>query len=218
MRKDAPVTESSPSRAVERLAFFSDAVFAIAITLLALDIRGPETLSSNTNAALLEAMRALGPTIAAYVLSFAVIAQFWMAHHRSFRAIERVDGRLVGINLAFLGFVALVPFPTSVLARHGDLSAAPVVYALFMIGLAALSTLLWVYAALVAGLVAPAVSPDVARRVGYRAAVVPLVFVASIPIALISPFAAEVAWLLIFPVQAVVSRQFGLERFLSGKP
>jgi uncharacterized membrane protein len=67
---------------LERLVFFSDAVFAIAITLLALDIRVPELAGTVTNDGLAAAIAALGPRIFAYVLSFAVVGLFWLAHWR----------------------------------------------------------------------------------------------------------------------------------------
>jgi uncharacterized membrane protein len=205
--------DGSPDRSsTDRLAFFSDAVFAIAITLLAIDIRIPADLPSNTDDALIDALRALAPAIFAYGLSFMAVAAFWTGHHRTFRVLQRIDNRLVLLNFVFLAFVALLPFPTSVVARHGDLVSAAVFYALFLALTAALSAALFVYPVR-AGLMAAAVTSAMARHIEYRAAVVPLLFLASIPIArFIGPYAAEASWILGFPLQALLTRYFGLER------
>jgi hypothetical protein len=101
---------------LERLVFFSDAVFAIAITLLALDLRLPDRTGGYTDATLLDALSGLMPSLFAFALSFVILATFWLGHFRTFRAVVRSDGWLVTINLVFLFFIALLPFPTSIVA------------------------------------------------------------------------------------------------------
>ena len=92
---------------------------------------------------------------------------------------HRPDGRTADhINLAFLFCIAALPFPTSVLAGQGDLVVAVVFYAAFGVVTGLASTLLWIYPVR-AGLVSPTVTPDIAKRVRYRALVVPVVFAAS---------------------------------------
>ncbi len=202
----------SDKASLERLAFFSDAVFAIAITLLAIDIRIPEALAANTDRALIDAIVNLSPAIFAYGLSFMAIAAFWTGHLRTFEVTTRSDSRLVALNFLFLAFVALLPFPTSVVARHGDLVAAAVYYAGFLAVTATLSTALFVYPVR-AGYVLSTVTPGMARHIAYRAAVVPLLFLVTIPIAvLISPYLAEACWVLAFPAQAFLTRHYGLGR------
>ena len=201
--------------AVDRLVFFSDAVFAIAITLLVLDLRLPDELARAGDAGLLDALAALGPSIFAFVLSFAVISAFWIGHFRTFRTIVRLDNRLVALNLLFLGCVALLPFPTSIVAHHGDLPSAAVVYAVFQFGTSLLSTLTWVYPAQIAHLVPAGVTPELARAVTNRALIVPLLFLISIPVALlVSPLLAEAVWICSFPAQALLTRHYRLSRIL----
>lgn len=101
----------SPSR-LEALA---DGVFAIAITLLILEIRLPGSPDSGE---LGQALRALWPSYLGYVTSFVIIGIMWMNHHTIFRLIERVDHTFIVLNLLLLLFVAFVPFPTRVLAEH----------------------------------------------------------------------------------------------------
>jgi uncharacterized membrane protein len=196
---------------LERVIFFSDAVFAIAITLLVLDVRLPD--AGNTDAGFVDALRTVAPSLAAFALSFAVIAAFWIGHMRTFRAIIRTTPALVALNIVFLAFIALLPFPTAALARDGNLRSAAVLYAVYGLVTASLSTLLWFYAASIGKLLSPLITPKQARFVTLRAAAVPIGFAISIPVALVvGPYAAEAVWILTFPVRALVVRAFGIER------
>jgi uncharacterized membrane protein len=193
---------------VERVIFFSDAVFAIAITLLAIDLRLPPGIY--TDATLADTLRAMGPEVFAFALTFGVIAMFWLGHHRTFRRLHRIDGRLTQVNLLFLAFVALLPFPTSVLAHVGDLPTAAAFYAAFVCLTSLLSSSLWVVADrrhLLSGEVTPAVS----RHVMIRALSVSAVFALSIPVALAwGSTVAEVLWIASIVLQGLISRQFHL--------
>jgi uncharacterized membrane protein len=195
---------------LERVVFFSDAVFAIAITLLALDLRLPELPPGQTDASLLDTLSRMWPSVYAFVLSFVVIAAFWLGHYRTFRHIIDIDGRLIAINFGLLFCIVLLPFPTSVLAAEGDLSSAAVLYAGFGVATGIASTVLWVYPARIAHLMGPEVTPAIARGVTIRAAITPAVFAASIPVALVMPAGAWVLWFLAPVLQAVVSRRFRL--------
>lgn len=199
-----------PQAGLDRLVFFSDGVFAIAITLLALELRLPEVPGGYTDATLLTALTDLAPSLFAFVLSFVVIAGFWLGHFRTFRAVARLDGRLIAIDLLFLFFVALVPFPTSIVASEGNLPYAAILYAAFVALGGSVAALLWFYPAEIGRLVVSAISPQIARRVTVRTLVTPAVFLVSIPVALASPTAAEACWVLSFPLQGLVSRRLGI--------
>jgi uncharacterized membrane protein len=192
---------------LERIVYFSDAVFAIAITLLAIDLRVPELPPGQTDATFLETLATLRPSIVAFAISFVVIAAFWVGHYRTFRYIVDADGRLIAINLAFLFSIAILPFPTSIIAREGDLPSATIIYAGFGFVTGALSTLLWLYPARIGHLVSPAVTPEIARYVTLRSAVIPVVFAISIPVALVSPALAWVVWVLAAPIQSILFRR-----------
>ena len=193
---------------LERVVFFSDAVFAIAITLLAIGLRLPELPGRVTDADLLTALQDLGPSLFAFVISFAVTAAFWVGHYRTFRYVVDIDGRLIWINLLFLFCIALLPFPTSIIAAYGDLPAAAIIYAAFGVATGATSTMLWVYPSRIGHLVSAEVSPEVARYVTYRALIIPIVFAVSIPLALIAPALAWLCWILAAPIQALGTRRF----------
>ena len=192
-------------RGLERVVFFSDAVFAIAITLLVIDLRLPDLPSSATNADVAAALAALAPRLVAYVLSFAVIGLYWMAHWRRFHYIARVDERFLALNLVLLGFIAFIPFPTSLQGEHGNVPIVVAIYALTLAVSGFLGAASWVYAVR-AGLTRPDMTPTDVRLGLYRGLSGPAVFLGSLVLLPIGPYAVEAAWLLIFPVQAVLVR------------
>ena len=123
-------------RDLERLVFFSDAVVAIAITLLALEIKVPDLPSDASAAEIRTAVSDLIPNIITFTWSFLVVASFWSQHRHLFGRIERVDRRLSVMNTGFLLLVALMPFPSDTLGRF-DLSFLTVaMYALNVAGIA----------------------------------------------------------------------------------
>jgi TMEM175 potassium channel family protein len=196
---------------LDRVVFFSDAVFAIAMTVLALSLKLP---ARTTDAGVAHALQDALPSIYTYVLSFAVVGLYWLAHHRMFRYITRFDSVLLALNLATLGTVAFTPFPTSVLGDHGNTTAAVVFYAATMSVLGGLVTVLWAYASRGYRLIAPTTPHAFIRHTLWRGAAVPVVFLGSIPIAFASPNAAEWFWLLIVVIRIVLRRRYGsvLER------
>jgi len=131
-----------------RLEAFSDGVFAIAITLLVLEIPVPTVEQGELPDALLDQW----PVYAAYVVSFAIIGIIWINHHAVFGYVERVDRGLLFLNLNLLLWVALIPWPTSLLAEYmlsggSDERAAALVYALTMTLMGMSFGGLWLYIA-----------------------------------------------------------------------
>ncbi len=102
------------SSETSRIEAFSDGVFAIAITLLILDVHVPPASQANLGRALARQW----PTYAAYLISFAFIGIMWVNHHRLFNHIRRSDNGLMFLNLLLLLGVSAVPFPTALLAAH----------------------------------------------------------------------------------------------------
>ena len=98
----------------QRLEAFSDGVYAIVITLLILDFRIPDVHA----AALGTALVAMLPQVGTYVLSFFVVGLYWLAHHRAANQIRLIDGTFIWLNLVWLLFVSVMPFPTSLLGRY----------------------------------------------------------------------------------------------------
>ncbi|MFI6449705.1 TMEM175 family protein [Kitasatospora sp. NPDC050543] len=129
-----------------RVEAFSDGVFAIAITLLVLEISVPSAHSAH------ELWHALGeewPSYGAYVVSFLVIGVMWVNHHTVFSYIARVDRTLVFLNLLLLLVVAALPFPTALVAENlrepGASNVAAAVYGAVMVAHAVTFFLFWYY-------------------------------------------------------------------------
>jgi len=99
--------------ALERLVFFSDAVFAIAITLLVIDLHAPALPKGSADAAYWNALREEIPGLVGYFLSFMVVGVFWIGHHRAFALAARYSPRVLPWNLALLSVIAFMPFVTS---------------------------------------------------------------------------------------------------------
>lgn len=193
------------SLGIERLVFFSDAVFAIAITILALEIRLPVEIADLDNAQLSDMLVSIWHQYLAYVISFLVIGLFWSGHHRKFRLIQRYDNRLIMLNLLALMVVAFVPFPSSVLSDNSNRTAT-IFYALTMVFVALLYAALWWYAAWGGRLVDPHL--DANRRVSELIASLStaVIFALSIGLAYIDPDLAKLFWLFVFPVSVYVNR------------
>lgn len=204
------VTEAPPPFALERVVFFTDAVFAIAITLLVIELRLPETAADLSGAALDEALVDVLPKVFSYVLSFVVIGLYWLAHWRRFGVVNNVDETLARLNLLLLGIVAFIPFPTGLMGEHGDEPTVVVIYAVVMAAAGLVGALSWVYAQR-HGLVSRRHSRRWMSLSTARAMSVPIMFVASLPLVLVHPYVAEASWALILPVQWYIVRQLRRE-------
>ena len=113
---------------LERLIFFSDALFAISITLLVLDIDVPHLPRGADSLDYGKALLGLVPSAMAFVLSFVVVGAFWSAHHRLFGDVRRFDSRLMWPNLLFLMSIALMPFATAFLGSNAKTLVPALVY------------------------------------------------------------------------------------------
>jgi uncharacterized membrane protein len=184
----------------ERLQFFSDAVFAIAMTLLVLDIDIPDVDSSRLG----DALRDAQPQVFAFVLSFAVIAASWVAHHRRFEIVRAADMQLVRLNLALLMVVTFLPFPTAVLSEYGSETPAVVLYAGTVAALGLIQLITWSHVWR-SGLLSVDVDEESYRYARRGLIVDPAVFLASIVVSLLGfPLAAMLAWLAILPASWLV--------------
>ena len=226
-RRIASWVESGPE--LQRAIYFSDAVFAIAITLLVLDIKLPEVSEEQLRTELPSLVLGLTPEFLSFVVTFLVIGFYWLAHHRMFHYINRYDGRLLWINILFLMSVAFLPFPTSVLSNESttldfdeaSLSVQVLLFAYgssgseqfavaFYAGSVAVTGLLlswlWWYATSGHHLVVDYLAPRLVSFFLLRALVPSLIFVLSIGISLISADAATLSWLLIPITHPLLSR------------
>ena len=138
---------SSPNETA-RIEAFSDGVFAIAITLLILEIRVPPQTQDGL---LRDALRDLWPSYVAFLASFMTIGVMWLNHHRLFSFITKRDDGLIVLNLLLLLGITWLPFPTALLAEHLlgphlDQQAAAIMYAGSFFALAIVFNVMWRYA------------------------------------------------------------------------
>lgn len=128
--------------ALERLVFFSDAVMAIAITLLIIEIEVPHLPRGTSNAEFGQALLELVPNFFAFALSFLVIGRFWIGHHQLFGKLHRYDKRLLWPNLLFLMAIVFLPFATALLGSNLGQVVPALVYNLALLFAALMGLLL----------------------------------------------------------------------------
>jgi uncharacterized membrane protein len=188
---------------LDRLIFFSDAVMAIAITLLILDIKLPAAdITALTDAQITAQVLALWPKYMGYVVSFWVIALYWVAHLRCFRYIRAYDRRLIYLNFLFLLFIAFMPFPTGLLFSTHAITATVVLYSCTAAGMGLSLAAVWSYA-VAHRYTRPDVPPILVRDIRISLLLPSLVFVASAVIAFFDAGVAMFAWFALIPVYLV---------------
>jgi uncharacterized membrane protein len=184
-------------RAVDRLLYFSDAVAAIAITLLAIDLPAPRTA---TAAQLWSSFRQLDDRYLAFLVSFYIIAAAWSHHREIFRYIVRVDTRLRTLAFFWLMTIVLIPFAAKLLAvANGEHDVRYAFYALLQV-LVSGSMLLMARYATVHDLVAPDAPPPSRSDADWQSYGLLLGFGISIPIF----FLISYAWILWFAIPALI--------------
>lgn len=194
---DKPEPENALS--FERVVFFSDAVFAIVITLLVLELKVPH-LAEHSESSLRHALIELLPRVAGFVISFLIIGMMWIEHHRIFRYIEDYDAGLLWRNLLLLLCVSFVPFPTALFSENFWSRTAFILYTASFGGVATVKYLIWRHAAK-ANLLKESVTPELERRIARRSLAVPVACAIAIVLAFVSILIAPLSFALI-PVWA----------------
>jgi uncharacterized membrane protein len=184
-----------------RLEAFSDGVFAIAATLLVLDLRlpGPGAAGHSVTYQLLHAW----PQYFAYVVSFLTIGIMWLNHHTALAHVRRVDRPLLVLNLFLLMGVVAIPFPTALVAEHlhdSGAAAATVTYGLIMIAISLGFASVWIYVVSQAGQLGTGPPEHTLRQSVPRFTGGLVVYVAG---TLVGAFVSAVAALVIFGALAV---------------
>lgn len=190
-----------------RVMSFTDAVFAIAMTLLVVEIGVPETIEGATDdpGALLGAFADKGPLIFAFFLGCYVIGFYWAAHHRFMSWLDAVDRGFVLLTVVYLTFVALLPFPTGVLGEFGQNPISVIAFALNMGAVSGMETVLFAYAWR-RRLFRQELPEDVYRWALGSSLLPVLAFALSIPVAFVVPLLSIALWFLAYPLQVVWTR------------
>ena len=196
-----------PGLEFDRFAFFSDAVYAIALTLLVVGIAVPTVEDVESSRQMWDVLVDLRQEFATFFVGFAVIGRYWLAHHRMVGVLAAVDTRLMMVNLVYLALIAFLPFPTALVGRYEENVIAFAFFAAMLSAVSALETVLFVIAER-RGLLAVAVPRDV-YRFGIVASTLPVaVFVLSIPLAAATnSTVALLSWIVIWPLEWLLDRR-----------
>ena len=187
----------APSKA--RLESLSDAIFAVAMTILVLDIRLPSLPRDATSTQLWIVLVPLWPKIGAFIISFLFLAKTWDVHRLIFHAVDRVNYSFSILNVLLLMAACFLPFSTSLIAEHPHLTFAAVIYIGNMIMLPCLNYLLWEYATRRRRLMRSNISPAVVEWFNNNHRLVIAVYAVAFPIAFFSS-ALSVFWILAFQI------------------
>jgi uncharacterized membrane protein len=188
---------------LERLILFSDAVFAIAITLLVIEVKIPEPHGEISDKTLLHSLAQLIPKFVGFVISFIFIGLYWTIHHRMFGFVTAYNRRLIILNLVFLFFIVLMPFSTGFYSEYAgnlvrnQLKVPIIFYVLNFCGVGFVNYFLWMYISNPKHkLTVPPIDLAFLEMAKVRALTVPLVFLSMLPVA----YFANVSYAIYMPM------------------
>jgi uncharacterized membrane protein len=192
---------------VERIGALSDGLFAIAMTLLVLDLKVPSIAAVRSESDLWAALTAIAPQLLAFVMSFMTLGIFWIGQQAQLDMLVRSDRDLTWIHVAFLLAVSLVPFSTALLAAFITYRIAVVVYWFNIFLLGATLFIGWRRASR-AGLVKDDVGPEVRRAFERRIIIAQALYAAGILLCVFSP-ALSIAAIVIVQLNYVFAPRLG---------
>ncbi len=188
-----------------RIETLVDGIFAIAMTLLVLDLAVPHLNAPLSNMVIQNALYGLLPSFISLVVSFVLLAMFWNIHHRIYSQIKSVNTTLLWVNMIWLLFIVLVPFSASLNGNYGDFTISDVIFNINMLGIA-LVLFLNVYIINRSDFLHE--TADMAQLKSSEKST--LVFIAIALVALLLAFIAprwgNLVYLLIFPLEMLIDR------------
>lgn len=198
----------TPSIKVEHVISFSDAIFAFAITLMALSIDIPDLPSNLTQSELLDKLYDLFPQFESYIISFAIIAIFWVSYHQVFNHIKGSHIIMVYLNLLFLLLITLLSLSTSLVINYGAYHIPYIIYSLMVILTSSLLAMIWWHATKDKLLIDKNLHPFYIKGVMANLISIPLVFTVSIIISFVNLDIAEYFWLVIAPLNIAIKQKY----------
>ncbi len=211
---DQSAASAAPSRRaiqfdLDRTISLSDGIFAFALTLLVLSITVPlfPGVAKPTGGQVATALTDQIPEFISYIISFAVIGSFWIRHHRFCGSLDRVDGRFLVINLAYLATIAFIPFPTHLIGRYSDTTSFSLYAA--VIGLSILIAALLAEHAARTGLFSVVETPQQARWRRFNSLTPAAIFLLSIPVVAVTApqiWPGYIFWGLLWPTGVLFNR------------
>jgi uncharacterized membrane protein len=197
----------TPSIKLEHVISFSDAVFAFAITFMALSVDIPDLPTDLTQSELLDKLYDLYPQFESYIISFAVIAIFWVSYHQVFNHIKGSHITMVYLNLLFLLLITLLSLSTSLVINYGTYQIPYIIYCFLVIMTSLLLALIWWYATKNKYL-DKNLHPFFIKGVMANLMTIPIVFTISIIISFVNLNIAQYFWLVIVPLTIAIRRRY----------
>ena len=189
---------------LEHVVSFSDAIFAFSITFMAVTIQIPNLPENLTQAQVIQNLIGkLGPRFAIYVISFFVIAAYWISYHQIFNHIAGSHVVIVWLNLLFLFFITIIPFAVDLQIDYGLYQVIFILYALVLTAAGASLTLIWLHA-MKARLLDNTLSQTDIQSILLESIVLPSVFVISIFVSIVDLEIAYYFWMVIIPAKVVL--------------
>ncbi len=193
-----------PTNRIETLV---DGIFAIAMTILVLNLAIPSINGPVTSASFQNAVYSIWPNVLSFILSFVLLGVFWNIHHRTFHQIEKVDTALLWINMIWLLFIVLVPFSNSLTGgQYGQFPLAHLIFNLNMLGIAGFLSLNWFYAGR-KGFIHKKI--DSVKISAYKWVYISFILITLLAIALsfVIPHWSSIVYVLIIPMEYLIGRQ-----------
>ena len=198
----------TPKVKLEHVISFSDAVFAFAITLMAISIDIPNLPTNLTQSQLVDKLYEMYPQVESYLISFAVIAIFWVSYHQVFNHIMGSPIQIVYLNLLFLMLITLLSLSTSLVINYGSYQIPYIVYCTIVIMTSSLLAVIWWYATRDRKLINKSIHPLFVKGVMINLLSIPAVFSLSIFVSFIDIDIAQYIWLGIVPVSFVIRKKY----------
>ncbi|MFA6278172.1 MAG: TMEM175 family protein [Pedobacter sp.] len=199
---------------IERMILFTDAVFAIAITLLVIEIKPPHIHVGMSNEQILSQLSDLNPLFIGFIVSFFVIAIYWRSHHRLFSFIKDYDDKLIWLNFLFLFTIILMPFSSAYYSEHFGYNVPFYFYCCNVAATGFANYALLAYIIKHRGKIADGFDDLRSRQLArWRTLIVPVIFILGILTSMLLPAKIQTLSrllpILIWPALTILNKSFG---------
>ena len=189
-----------------RIEALTDGIFAVAMTLLVIELKVPDPASIRVPGDVATAVAHLIPTFISWTISFFVLGIFWNGQHRMFHFVRIVDDTLAWLTIGYLAFVSLMPFSSALVGLYGTVLFAQVFYSANMVLLAIFSLLMSRHVFRHPELQGATVTAPFYRAVRFRVVGLMVIAIAAIGITKLVPGAGNAAFMLMWPISSVSRR------------
>lgn len=190
----------------DRLETLVDGIFAIAMTLLVLNLKLPVMTDEQAKTELGAGLALLTPHLLSFALSFLLLAVFWMVHHRQFHSIEKINSPFIWLNILMLSLIVLMPFTTSLIGEYENNLLTALLFEANLLGIGLIIWAYWWYAAKNHRLISPSVTDEQIQYGLKRAMVLPFVSVIAIGLAFLTPRYSTTVYILVPIMMAVLKK------------